>query len=353
MSANVFESQLLGGLFGDAEVVDAFSLDSTLHHFNAFEAALLGVLASMGVVDVSDLEGTIERLVAFAPDVQAISAASARDGMPVPEYVRQAKRCLGEDFATSFHFGSTSQDLIDTAQALALRDVNSIFSKRLVELIAVIDEVMNEHGQGVLMARTRMQAALPVKVGDRIANWRSPLNRHIERLDLLSPKLHALQFGGPVGTCHAYQGKGKDVALRVAEELGLYFHGANTHTQRDHLSEYASWLSLVTGALGKIGQDICLMSQQGIEEIALSGGGSSSAMAHKQNPIQAELLVTLARYNATQVSAMHHALVHEQERSGSAWTLEWMILPQMCLATGAALRSAIDLLGTIERIGDP
>jgi 3-carboxy-cis,cis-muconate cycloisomerase len=60
------------------------------------------------------------------------------------------------------------------------------------------------------------------------------------------------------------------------------------------------------------------------------------------------MLVTLARFNATLVSGMHQALVHENERSGGAWTLEWMLLPQMAVAAGAALRTAIDLVGSIE-----
>ena len=94
------------------------------------------------------------------------------------------------------------------------------------------------------------------------------------------------------------------------------------------------------------------MSQQGIDEIRLSGGGSSSAMPHKQNPILAETLVTLARFNAVQVSGMHHALIHEQERSGAAWPLEWLILPQMCTATGAALKRARELLATIDYLGE-
>ena len=120
---------------------------------------------------------------------------------------------------------------------------------------------------------------------------------------------------------------------------------------RESVTEYASFLSLVSGTLGKVGQDISLMSQQGIEEISMSRGGGSSAMPHKQNPVAAELLVTLARFNATQVSAMHHAMVHELERSGAAWALEWMILPQMAMATARALTVAIDLSQNITRLG--
>lgn len=99
-----------------------------------------------------------------------------------------------------------------------------------------------------------------------------------------------------------------------------------------------------------MGQDMALLAQGG-QEIGLSGGGASSAMPHKQNPVQAEILVSLARFNATQVAGMHHALVHEQERSGAALTLEWLILPQMVVATGAATRTARQLVGSVERLG--
>jgi 3-carboxy-cis,cis-muconate cycloisomerase len=74
-------------------------------------------------------------------------------------------------------------------------------------------------------------------------------------------------------------------------------------------------------------------------------------MAHKQNPVAAELLVALARFNAVQVSGLHLAMVHENERSGSAWTLEWLILPQMFVAAGASTRNASAMLGAVEEIG--
>jgi 3-carboxy-cis,cis-muconate cycloisomerase len=117
------------------------------------------------------------------------------------------------------------------------------------------------------------------------------------------------------------------------------------------LAEFAGWLSLVAGSLGKIGQDIALLAQNEIADVTVTGAGHSSAMHHKQNPVLAETLVTLARFNATQLSGMHHALVHEQERSGTAWTLEWMLLPQMVTATGAALARGLSLLDAL-RIND-
>jgi 3-carboxy-cis,cis-muconate cycloisomerase len=138
----------------------------------------------------------------------------------------------------------------------------------------------------------------------------------------------------------------------MGEALGLGVPARSWHSQRDGIVELADWLSLVSGSLGKIGVDIGLMAQNGVGEIALEGGGGSSAMPHKQNPVAAEVLVALARYNATLTGGMHQALLHEQERSGAAWTLEWLILPQMVVTTGASLRTAKALLGHVTRIGD-
>jgi len=196
-----------------------------------------------------------------------------------------------------------------------------------------------------------MQAALPIRVSDRIATWSLPMERHLEHLRSLRSQVEALQFGGAVGNRSDLGGKGDAVAAAMAKRLGLANPPRAWHAMRETIADYAGWLSLVTGTIGKFGQDICLMAQQGIEEAALSGGGASSAMPHKQNPVLAELLVTYARFNATQVAGMHQALIHEQERSGAAWTLEWMILPLMVGTTGKALLVALELQDKIVRLG--
>jgi 3-carboxy-cis,cis-muconate cycloisomerase len=202
-----------------------------------------------------------------------------------------------------------------------------------------------------MMGRTRMQVALPISVSDRIATWSLPMGRHLERLRSLRHQVEALQFGGAVGNRSDLECKGDAVATVMAKSLGLADPPRSWHAMRETVADYAGWLSLVTGTLGKFGQDICLMVQQGVEDVTLSGGGASSAMPHKQNPVLAELLVTYGRFNATQVAGMHHALIHEQERSGAAWTLEWMILPTMVATTGKALLVAQELQGKIARLG--
>ena len=115
------------------------------------------------------------------------------------------------------------------------------------------------------------------------------------------------------------------------------------HAARDTVAELAGWLSLVTGSLGKIGVDLILLGQSEIGEVTAGTGGGSSTMPQKSNPVAAEALVSIARLNAGGVGMMHGAMIHAQERDGSALGVEWQTLPDMVVRTGASLRLALDL----------
>ncbi|KZL13447.1 3-carboxy-cis,cis-muconate cycloisomerase [Pseudovibrio sp. Ad26] len=353
MSVSLFTNPMWSGLFGDEDVQRAFALETTLDHYLAYEVALTKALFAHSLISAEAKDAVLAGCKGFAPDITRIKAGVAKDGLPIPAFIKQLRMRIGEPYAAECHKTSTSQDVMDTALALALQKTSQILQKRLSAVIAALETVKSANSDYPLMGRTRMQAALPITAGDRISTWIEPLKRHYQRLNDVAAEVAVLQFGGPVGTSHAQGEHAVAIAAHMAAELDLRVPEHSWHTQRDNMVDYANVLSMISGSLGKIGTDVALMAQQGLEEIKLSGGGRSSAMAHKHNPINAELLVTLARYNSTQVSAMHSALVHEQERSGSAWALEWMILPGMCIATGAGLQSALKLLKQTEWIGTP
>ncbi len=348
---DVFTHPWLGGLFGDPRTQELMSPERMLAHMLAVEAAYARALGDTGLVDPDIATQTADQIVAVTIDTDALRQGTASDGVVVPALVRSLRAALPKQGHAALHKGMTSQDVTDTATVLTLKPVCALFSERLQSLISVLTELKAVHGGNFLMGRTRMQAALPITVADRIDSWTRPLADHLDRLDQQKDRLLRLQLGGAVGTRHAMGGQGDEIATLMAQELGLNTASPCWHTDRSAMAEFTGWLSLVTGSLGKIGQDIALMAQQGINEIRLSGGGGSSAMPHKQNPVLAELLVTLARFNATLVPGMHHALVHEQERSGTAWALEWMILPQSAQATGRALTATAELLGQIQSLG--
>jgi len=347
----MFEHALLGDLLGDETVSTAFSGEVFLAHFCRFEIALTDALGSHGFIDNKSAVAIIAGCRSFKPDMLKIRAETVIDGLAVPAFARQLKAHIGDPYQSDVHFGATSQDLMDTALALSLKGINKNFSFDIRALNESLQRLIHTYGQNGLIGRTRMQAALAIKVSDRIMAWQTPLERHQTRLERVASAICVLQLGGAVGTNHVFGEKAAAIAGEMATSLELGNPAKQWHTERDNLVDYANWLSLVTGTLGKMGQDFCLMAQQGIDDVVLTGGGSSSAMPHKQNPIAAETLVTLARFNAVQISAMHQALVHEQERSGSAWALEWMILPKMCEATACALKTATRLAGQVSGMG--
>jgi 3-carboxy-cis,cis-muconate cycloisomerase len=108
---------------------------------------------------------------------------------------------------------------------------------------------------------------------------------------------------------------------------------------------------MLSGTLGKIGADLALMAQTEIQSVTLAGGGTSSAMSHKSNPVSAEILIALARYTAGLSGTLNSAMVHENERSGAAWTLEWLVLSPLTLASGASLLKTRELLASVTRLG--
>ncbi|QXC49139.1 3-carboxy-cis,cis-muconate cycloisomerase [Agrobacterium salinitolerans] len=349
MSLSPFEHPFLSGLFGDSEVVELFSAKADIDAMVRFETGLAQAEGQAGIIPEEAAEEIVSRLSDFAADMTALRHGVAKDGVVVPELIRQMRASVGGKATDRVHFGATSQDVIDTSLMLRLKAATEIISARLGRLIDALGDLSSRDGHNPLTGYTRMQAAIGITVADRAASWTAPLERHLLRLKTFAQSGFALQFGGAAGTLEKLGGNAAAVRADLAKRLGLADR-PQWQSQRDGIVEFANLLSLITGALGKFGQDIALMAELGAE-VRLSGGGGSSAMPHKQNPVNAETLVTLARFNAVQISALHQSLVHEQERSGAGWMLEWLSLPQMVTATGASLLIAERLAEQIDRLG--
>ncbi|MDP9757524.1 MULTISPECIES: 3-carboxy-cis,cis-muconate cycloisomerase [Agrobacterium] len=349
MSLSPFEHPFLSGLFGDSEIVELFSARADIDAMIRFETALAQAQAGVGVIEADAADAIVSRLSDFAADTTSLRHGVAKDGVVVPELVRQMRAAVAGTAAEKLHFGATSQDVIDTSLMLRLKAAAEIIAARLGRLIDTLGDIAARDGSNPLTGYTRMQAAIAITVGDRVESWIDPLERHLVRIDTFLQHGFAVQFGGAAGTLEKLGDNAGTVRADLAKRLGLSDR-PQWHSQRDGIAELANLLSLVTGTLGKFGQDIALLAEVGAE-IRMSGGGGSSAMPHKQNPVNAETLVTLARFNAVQISALHQSLVHEQERSGAGWMLEWLSLPQMVTATGSSLLIAERLAGQIDRLG--
>ena len=345
---NPFLRSIFGELYCDPVVAAEFEAAAFSARMLRFEAAWTEALWNLGTVSEEDAAVALDAIKRFT--VSDFTAGSLRDGVPVPAFVAALRSGLSDGAANAIHSGATSQDVIDSAMSLTLLEILTILKDRLGKVSVLLDDLEARFGAAPLMARTRMQAALPMHVALRLAAWRRGVEAQIKRAETLEDEVAVVQVGGPIGDRSAPEGQGEAIAESVAASLGLR-PSSVWHTERSASVCFGHWLTLVAGTLGKIGQDIVLMAQQGVDEIALAGGGKSSAMPHKQNPVEAEAMVSLARFVATQQGALAQAMIHEQERSGAAWALEWMTVPTMAESTGAALNNCLNLLSRIERMG--
>lgn len=346
MTASVFDSLIYGRLFADDAIAALFDDREQVRAMLRVEAALARAEAASGVIP----EPAAQRIVAAAesldPDPAGLAETTSENGVPVSALVTRLRAAVGGEAASYVHWGATSQDIVDTALVLQLCDAATLMDERLADLGRKLSDLARRHADTPMLARTRSQAAVPTSFGLKAAGWAAPLQRHRTRLAELKPRALMVQLGGAAGTRSVLGSAGTAVVAELARELSLGSTTVPWHAQRDGVAELAGWLSLVTGSLAKLAQDIILLAQTGIDEVH-PGGGGSSTMPQKRNPVGAELLVALARHNVALLGEMHQALVHNHERDGAAWTSEWIALPQMTVAAGTALSRAAGLVDVL------
>ncbi|MDO5612697.1 MAG: lyase family protein [Paracoccus sp. (in: a-proteobacteria)] len=334
---------MMQGLFGDPEIAALVGDQAQVAAMVRFEQALAQVQARMGIIPAD-----AARAIAAAtpPDPASLTDAAARAGIAAQAVVAALKPGLGAA-APWLHFGATSQDAQDSAAALQWAAVLDVLAARIAALDAALAAKAAEYADQPIPARTRFQIAAPTTLGAKIAVWRAPLRRHLDRLAEVRPRLLTVSLFGAAGTGAALDDMAA-VRRALATELGLADAPIPTHATRDAPCELGAWLALVSGTLGKIGADLILLGQSEIGEVSAGVGGGSSTMPQKSNPVAAEALVTLARMNAGAVGALFQAQIHAQERDGAAMALEWLTLPDMAIRTGAGLRLAQELAQTLR-----
>jgi 3-carboxy-cis,cis-muconate cycloisomerase len=344
MSVSAFDSAMLGGLLGDGTVSALLDDRARIRAMLRVEAALARVQGELGIIPQAAAPAIAVTAAALEIEPAELAAGTAKDGVPVPALVKALRQAVDTPHADHVHYGATSQDIVDTALVLTVAPVLELIAGRLHDGIELLAGLAERHAATIMAGRTRFQLASPTTFGLKAAGWAAPLRRHLDRLAELRPRLEVVSLAGASGNLASLGGRGPEVEAALAQELGLGVAMAPWHAARDTLAELAGWLSLVTGSFAKIGLDVLLLAQNEVGEVRPGSGGGSSTMPHKANPVAAEVLVALARSSAERVAAMHHALIHAHERDGSAWLAEWLSLPDLLVAAGAASRTALALL---------
>jgi 3-carboxy-cis,cis-muconate cycloisomerase len=349
MDGSVFESFLstpeITGVYAETAVVQAM-LD--------FEAALARAQADCGLVPAKAAAAIAGACKAELHDVPAIVAASGRAGslaIPLVKKLTETVSGFAAEAAGYVHWGSTSQDVIDTALVLVTRRALALVDRDLGVLIAGLLGLAARHGDLPVLGRTLLQPAQVVSFGFKIAAWIAPLVRAQQRLRDAGAAALQLQLGGAVGTLAVMGDRGPAVARRVAEILQLALPPAAWHTQRDALASLACEVGVLTGSLGKIAKDISLMAQGEVGELAEPSGGGrggSSTMPHKRNPVASMVALAGALRVPHRVAAVLAAMVQEHERGLGNWQAELAETAGLWISAHGALKALADVADSLQ-----
>ena len=240
------------------------------------------------------------------------------------------------------HFGATSNDILDTATALQIKDTLLILRKETIKLRQVLIESALSHKNTVCAGRTHGQIGVPTTYGLRFAIWASEIDRHIERLDQLMPRATVGKMSGAVGTQAAFGKKGIEIQKKTMEYLGIEAADvSNQIIQRDRHAEFVMWMANTVTTLDKICIEIRSLARSEIAEVEESFGKKqvgSSTMPHKRNPIKSEQVCGLAR--------IVRAMVEPELRNNTLWderdltnsSCERIVFPESCVLTDHVIR---------------
>ena len=342
MASTVLDSEIFADIFGSAEMRAVFSDDNTIACYVRAEVALAVAQGKVGVIPSEHADAIAARAPQVVLDRAELRKEAENVGYPILGLVRQLSAALGEA-GRYVHWGATTQDIMDTAVVLQVRDGLALVERDLGAVASALQALAVKHRDTAMAGRTHLQQALPVTFGYKAAIWLAMVERHLKRLSQLRERVLVAQLGGAAGTLASLGASGLDVRREYAAALDLGEPDITWHVARDGLVEAVQVLGLITGSLGKVGFDIMLMMATELGEAFepfAEHRGASSTMPQKRNPISSEVLVANAKAVRQHAGLMLDAMLQDFERATGPWQAEWIALPESFILAAGALRQA-------------
>ncbi|MGW7726829.1 3-carboxy-cis,cis-muconate cycloisomerase [Streptomyces canus] len=310
------------------------------------EAALTRVQARLGLAPERAAEAVTEAAHVDRFDVRSLAERARGGGNPVIPLVADLTETVGEAYGPYVHRGATSQDILDTATMLVAARTLDLLLADLHRVQRALTRLAAEHRDTAMPGRTLTQHAVPTTFGLKAAGWRALVLDARDRVAAVRDSLPA-QLGGAAGTLAAFTVYGSEDTQALTEafaaELGLRAPLLPWHTLRTPIADLAGCLAFTAGALGKIAADVLVLGRTEIAEVAEGGGGGSSAMPHKANPVRSTLIAAAGRRAPQLAATLYGSLAAEDERPAGAWHAEWEPLRDVLRLVGGAARDAAEL----------
>ncbi len=335
-----FSTPAIRALWTDEAVIDAMI---------RYESALAAAQGECGVIPADAARAIIDTCAVFHIDAAKLAADARVAGtiaIPLMKALKAAVATADAKAASYVHYGSTSQDISDTALICLAQQSLKLLQADLVRLGDALAKQIEAHRLTPILGRTLIQPAAPVTFGWKVAGWLDAAGRCAVALKRVAHEAGTLQFGGANGTLATHYGEGQRVARVLAGKLGLQTPAISWHGARDRLARLGSELAIVCGSLGKIGRDMSLLMQFEVAEVfepTGEGRGGSSAMPHKRNPVSSMYLLDAAYRAPALAATLAGELASEHERGLGSWPNALPVMADLFSLTASSLAAAIDV----------
>ena len=343
MPATIFDSLVFRDIFTTAAMRAVFSDENRVQKYLDFEAALARAEAGLGLIPKDAAAEIVRHCSADKIDMAKLKEATEKIGAPVLPVTKQLTALCKGKHGEWVHWGATTQDVTDTATVLQIRQALALIEREIGAVSDALAALAKKYRDTPMAGRSKLQQAVPVTFGYKMATVLAAFERHKQRLAELKPRVLVGQFAGAAGTLASLGDKGFEVQEALCAELKLGVPVSTWHVARDGFAEAVNFLALVTGSLGKIALDIMIMASTEFAEVYepfVKGRGASSTMPQKRNPISAELMLAASKAVRQHAGLMLDAMVQDFERATGPWHAEWMAVPESFVLTAGALHQA-------------
>jgi adenylosuccinate lyase len=347
MPSHVIDMIMLQNNFGTAEMRQVWSDENRLQKHLDVEAALALAEAEVGLIPAEAAETIAAKAKVELMNIHEIAQEVQKVKHSLMPTLKALQKLCGAEHGEWVHYGATTQDIVDTGMMLQLKEAHRIIVRDLRAVAREMARLAREYRDTPIAGRSHGVQGLPTTFGFKIAVLLDEVIRHLDRLREAESRVFTGVLAGGVGTYASFGPLGPEVERLTMKRLGLQAPNICWHSSRDRSAEYAGLLGMISGTLGKMGNELYNLMRTELDEVEepfTSGKIGSSTMPHKRNPAALEGLASLTkpiRYNAALVQ---ESMIVEHERDAMSWRGEWIAIPESCIYLAAQLASAKNIL---------
>lgn len=347
MASFCLDSKLFRDEYGTPEMRAVFSDEALMQKWLDCWVALAEAEADVGMIPKKDADHIKACAKWQNMDFDKIAEGFKVTSHPLMPQINEFSRICGPEAGRWVHWGATTQDIMDTAFVLEMKDAWAIVRRDVKELLKLTLKRAEENKNLAMAGRTHVQQAVPITLGYKFAVWADELGHHLVRMQEAEKRIFRGQLGGAAGTLASLGAKALEIRKGFCHYLGLEEPTITWHVARDGYAEYASIIAMIAGTIGQIANEIIHLQRTEVGEIEegfSKGKIGSSTMPQKRNPMICENTVANVRTIQQNAALGFTCLVQLHERDMTYWQTEWSYIPQITILLSSCLANAKNVM---------